>query len=89
MDQPNGRASNFAESALRYHAKNLSFQWNTWAEFRTSFDAEFLPLHSETLALYTLEGNDYWQGAKTIDVYIDEFETLARKSGQGAHRRCA
>ena len=52
-----------------------------WEDFATTFKTEFMPAHSNTLAINCLESVAYYQRACTLDKYIDEFQGLIADSG--------
>ena len=44
-----------------------------WEDFATTFKTEFTPAHSNALAINRLESTAYYQKARPLDEYIDEF----------------
>ena len=52
-----------------------------WEDFTTTFKTEFTPTHSDTLAINHLESTAYYQKARPLDEYIDEFQDLIADSG--------
>jgi hypothetical protein len=77
----NGRASSFADRVLRHEEKTLKVRFPTWSAFEVAFIAAFCPENESTHALTRLEGTRYFQGRRTVDDYIDEFEELIDKAG--------
>ena len=52
-----------------------------WEDFATTFKTEFTPAHSDALAINCLESMAYYQKARPLDKYIDEFQDLIADSG--------
>ena len=50
-------------------------------DFRSCFRTEFFPLHSDAVVTNTLEGTSYFQGRRTVDDYLDDFQDLISDSG--------
>jgi len=71
-----GRASTFAEQALVEEAVEGTPKFRTWLAFRTTFEEEFCPKNEAQLALAKLETTSYYQGRRTVDEYLDEFQEL-------------
>ena len=51
-----------------------------WEDFTTTFKTEFTPAHSDALAINHLESTAYYQKARPLDEYIDEFQDLIADS---------
>jgi hypothetical protein len=75
------RAATFADRALRNEAKSGNFRYTDWRLFRAVFVENFCPENEATNALMRLESDRYFQGRRTVEAYIDEFETLIDLSG--------
>ena len=52
-----------------------------WEDFATTFKTEFMPAHSDALAINRLESTAYYQKAHPLDEYIDKFQDLIADSG--------
>ena len=52
-----------------------------WEDFSTTFKTEFMPAHSDALAINCLESTAYYQKSRPLDEYIDEFQDLVANSG--------
>jgi hypothetical protein len=76
-----GRASTFADRVLRHEDKTQKNRFATWAAFQTTFAAAFCSENDATHALMRLEGSRYFQGRRTVDEYVDEFEELIDQAG--------
>jgi hypothetical protein len=75
------RAATFADRALRHEAKTGKYRYTVWSLFRAVFVENFCPENEATTALMRLESDRYFQGRRTVEAYIDEFETLVDLSG--------
>jgi hypothetical protein len=71
-----GRALRYAQKALRQLDARRTYPWKTLPEFEKDFGRLFYPLAEDSDARLKLEGNEYYQGRRTVDDYIDEFEDL-------------
>ena len=76
-----GRASAFADRVLRHEDKTQRCRFPTWATFQSAFTAAFCSENEATHALMRLEGSRYYQGRRTVEEYIDEFEELVDQAG--------
>ena len=52
------------------------FKFLDWEDFATTFKMEFTPTHFDALAINCLESTAYYQRARPLDKYIDEFQDL-------------
>jgi hypothetical protein len=52
-----------------------------WDDFRSHFQTEFFPLHSDAVATNKLESTSYFQGCWMVDDYLDDFRDLISDSG--------
>jgi hypothetical protein len=57
------------------------YKFLDWEDFTTEFKKEFVPAHSDALAVNRLESTAYYQKARPLDDYIDEFQDLIADSG--------
>jgi hypothetical protein len=55
--------------------------FTSWDEFRDEFTAAFCPENEATIALMRLESDQYFQGKRNVEAYIDEFKDLVDLSG--------
>jgi hypothetical protein len=76
-----GRAATFAERLINYEVTAGRPRYDNWYAFREDFVETFCPLDEASIAVTRLESEAYFQGRRTLDEYIDEFEELLRKSG--------
>lgn len=76
-----GRASDFAQTAVEYEELHGVPRFPTWTSFVEAFEREFVNLHEEEEAVLELQKSDYFQGNSHIDEYIDRFRTIGRKAG--------
>ena len=51
-----------------------------WEDLATTFRTEFTPAHSNALAINHLESTAYYQKARPLDEYVDEFQDLIADS---------
>jgi hypothetical protein len=75
------RAAAFADRLLRHRAKFGKHRYTTFDQFRSTFATMFCPENEATHALIRLESERYFQGKRTVEAYIDEFENLIDLSG--------
>lgn len=75
------RAATFADRVLRSEAKTNLPRYAAWSIFRAIFVETFCPENEATYSLMRLESDRYFQGRRTVESYIDEFETLVDLSG--------
>jgi Retrotransposon gag protein/Zinc knuckle len=77
-----GRASTFADRVLRSETRTPGLpRYASWNAFRTVFVETFCPENEATHAILRLESEKYFQGKRTVDEYVDEFEDLIDLSG--------
>ena len=79
-----GRAQKWTARVFRWeqHPDNLGQdKFLDWDKFCTEFQKEFTPAHADTLAIHRLESTAYYQRARSLDDYIDEFQDLIADSG--------
>jgi hypothetical protein len=60
--------------------------FTSWDEFREEFTAAFCPENEVTTALMRLESDQYFQGKRNIEVYIDKFKDLVDLHGPHRYR---
>jgi hypothetical protein len=53
----------------------------SWDEFRDEFTVAFCPENEATTALMRLESDQYFQGKRNVEAYIDKFKDLVDLSG--------
>lgn len=77
-----GRAAKWADSIFRWEERNPGdWRFLDWESFVEEFRAHFFPVDSEASAVNVLEGTAYYQRARSVDDYLDEFRTLILDSG--------
>jgi len=74
-------AATFADHTIRYEMKYNSLRYGSWDAFQKVFIETFCPENESTHALMYLESDCYFQGKRTVDTYVDEFEDLIDLSG--------
>jgi hypothetical protein len=55
--------------------------FTSWHDFTEEFAVTFCPKNEATMALMRLESDQYYQGKRNVEVYIDEFKDLVDLSG--------
>ncbi|KAG6881167.1 hypothetical protein C0993_002541, partial [Termitomyces sp. T159_Od127] len=74
-----GRASTYALHVLRHPGGVGSF--TDWAAFEKDFQAEFFPIDpAKSAALALCNREQYGQGKRTLDEYIDSFWALVEQA---------
>jgi hypothetical protein len=76
-----GCAATFADCTLHAEAKRGGPSYATWAEFGAKFRSTFCLENEATTSLMCLESEQYFQGCRTVDMYVDEFSDLINLSG--------
>ena len=79
-----GRASQFANRIRNWESKPANSHrtyFIDWVDFVDTFRCEFAPLHVDSAAINKLESTSYFQRARTVEDYIDEFIDLISDSG--------
>lgn len=76
-----GRASTWAARVMREELSSSQAKWNTWDQFYQDFEEAFCPLHEQTAALTKLESDKYFQGRRSVEDYVDEFQDLILDAG--------
>jgi len=79
-----GRAQKWANRIYHWEAIPAnagSPHFVDWDNFHSRFRTKFFPLHSDAVAMNTLEGTSYFQGCRTVDDYLDDFRDLISDSG--------
>jgi hypothetical protein len=71
-----GRAATFTERIIRQDMRTGKMCFASWDEFREEFMAAFCPENEATTALMRLESDQYFQGKRNVEAYIDEFKDL-------------
>jgi hypothetical protein len=75
-----GRAANFAVRTLKFEEARGKPRYENWATFVAVFDSVFCIEDPGTTARMILESEDYFQGKRTFDAYMDEFHDLVDAS---------
>jgi len=77
-----GRAAKWADQIFRWEeAHDGSERFLDWEDFSDEFRQNFFPLDVETAAVNRLEGTGYYQRARSVEDYLDEFLELISDSG--------
>jgi len=76
-----GHTAKWSENVFRQEADTGVFPIPTWGDFEQQFQLHFFPVNAEADAINTLEGTSYHQGARTVDDYLDNFQTLVSDAG--------
>lgn len=77
-----GRAAKWADSVFRWEEQHPGdSKFLDWSDFVDTFKTHFFPVDSEASAVNVLESTNYYQHARTVDDYLDEFQTLIMDSG--------
>lgn len=76
-----GRAASWADRVIRYDANYLTPRYPTWDLFAMAFRETFFPENEATDARMKLESSGYFQGRRSVEAYVDEFEDLIELSG--------
>ena len=76
-----GRASWWAQCELEHEAAKGSLRFTDWLDFEDEFHQDFTPLNAEATMVNILEGNLYFQGHRSVDDYLDQFQDLIYDSG--------
>ena len=77
-----GRATKWAARIFRWDEENGGYsKFLNWDEFQMEFRKDFCPAHSDASAINTLESTSYYQKARSVDNYLDEFLELVSESG--------
>jgi hypothetical protein len=76
-----GCAASFAEHILWQELRSGKMCFASWHNFTKEFAATFCPENEATTALMRLESNQYYQGKRNVEAYIDEFKDLVDLSG--------
>ena len=77
----NNCAAKWSENVFRQEADTGIFPIPTWGDFEQQFRLHFFPVNAEADAINTLEGTSYHQGDRTVDDYLDNFQTLVSNAG--------
>ena len=76
-----GRAAKWSENVFRQEADTGVFPIQTWGDFEQQFRLHFFPANAEADTINALEGTSYHQGNRTVDDYLDSFQTLVSDTG--------
>ena len=77
-----GRAAKWADGIFRWEeANDGEARFVDWADFAEEFRTQFFPVDSESGAVNVLESAAYYQKARNVDDYLDEFRNLILESG--------
>jgi Retrotransposon gag protein/Zinc knuckle len=76
----NGRAATWADRLIRYEQHNGFSRFRSWSDFASAFRNNFFPENEEVDARMKLESSAYFQGKRSVDTYVDEFQDLVEMS---------
>ena len=76
-----GRAAVYRQGLINYEHLYGTAHLQSWDDFEKEFSREFVPEDERNQASLVLEGNSYFQGATTVDEYVDNFRNLTTLSG--------
>jgi hypothetical protein len=76
-----GRAAVWADRTIRYEQNNGFPRFISWNDFAAAFGDAFFPENEAVDARMKLESAQYFQGKRSVDAYVDEFEDLVELSG--------
>jgi len=71
-----GHAGRWAAREFETKARKGRLHFLDWLDFEEEFKKDFLPLNAEAAAVNALEMTDYFQGDRTADAYLDQFQDL-------------
>jgi hypothetical protein len=74
-------AVTFTECIVRQEMKTGRMVFTSWKEIMDELALIFCPESEATIALMTLESNQYFQGKQNVDTYTDEFREFVVLSG--------
>jgi Retrotransposon gag protein/Zinc knuckle len=82
-----GRAARFVDQKMRMYQTVGSLPYSSWQDFSQQFVEEFCPKNEILTARTALETAAYFQGARTVDEYVDDFREMVDKARyfEGAH----
>ena len=77
-----GRAAKWAARVFKWEEDNAGVhKFLDWDDFKLEFRKEFCPANSDAAAINKLESTAYYQKARSVDDYLDEFLDLIAESG--------
>jgi hypothetical protein len=78
-----GWAGHWATREFEYKAasRDRRLRFLNWVDFEDELHKDFLPLNVGATALNILETSAYFQGKRTVDDYLDQFQDLVYDSG--------
>ena len=77
-----GRAAKWAARVFKWEEDNVGVhKFLDWDDFKLEFRKEFCPANSDAAAINKLESTAYYQKARSVDDYLDEFLDLIAESG--------
>lgn len=77
-----GRAAKWAARIFKWEEENEGYaKFLDWDNFKSEFRKEFCPANSDAAAINKLESTTYYQKARSVDDYLDEFLDLIAEAG--------
>ena len=76
-----GRVAKWSENVFCQETDTGVFLMQTWGDFEQQFQVHFFSVNMEADMINTLEGTSYHQGGRTVDDYLDSFQTLVSDVG--------
>jgi hypothetical protein len=76
-----GRTGRWATQEFEHEVWDGNLRFIDWLDFEDEFRKDFLPLNSEATAVNILETTAYFQGKRTVNDYLDQFQDLIDDSG--------
>jgi len=76
-----GRAAKWSKNVFRQEADTGVFPIQTWRDFEQQFWVHFFPVNVKADAINALESISYYQGGRTVDDYLDNFQALVSDAG--------
>jgi Retrotransposon gag protein/Zinc knuckle len=82
-----GRAARFVDRQMRGYHSVGSLPYESWTDFVVEFVSDFCPKNEIQTSRTELETSKYYQGARTVDEYVDDFRELVDRARyfEGSH----